>query len=261
MSDFDPHEHEAAVARARKSALSANQLVAFNLMRLRRHKDWSQQDVAELLEKYTGRSWSNASVSAAERAWQGGRPRRFDASEILALSQIFDEPIASFFLPPAGNYRGTHIGMKEFPDGQPNRDPESPDNDLMALVPVADVVRSALYHDVSPGFEFGMQSLTLEHVGLLWMAPEWRFPLKHPGVDGVLPVAGRPEEEVDDHEVAKSVSAAAVEKMSEREREAIVHVHAVEVARQVVQLLADSGIQLKPSKDLQEEVDLPDPPF
>jgi transcriptional regulator with XRE-family HTH domain len=153
--------------------LSANQLVAFNMWRARKASGWSQQEVADLLDMYTGRTWSNASVSAAERSWQGGRPRRFDASEIVALAQIFDEPVGFFFLPPeGGNYTAKHVGMKEFKDGQPNLDPDSSGNDLMALVPTEDLVQSLAYGKLSPSQVFRVQELTLQWLGLTWKQPE-----------------------------------------------------------------------------------------
>lgn len=79
---------------------SVNELVAYNMTRARRERGWTQQEVAERLQRYTGRQWSNASISAAERSWQGGRSRKFDANELVALSVIFDFPVAYFLLPP-----------------------------------------------------------------------------------------------------------------------------------------------------------------
>lgn len=85
-------------------AWTASQLVSYNLLRARRAKGWTQQEFGEFLGRYTGRAWSNASVSAAERAWQGGRPRKFDVDEIHAFCAIFDVPIAYFLLPPEGDF-------------------------------------------------------------------------------------------------------------------------------------------------------------
>lgn len=80
--------------------MTANQVVAFNLMRERRARGWSQEQLGKALERQTGRMWSKASVSAAESSWRGGRVRRFDANELLALAIVFDTPIAAFFRPP-----------------------------------------------------------------------------------------------------------------------------------------------------------------
>lgn len=93
---------------------TVNQLVAYNMTRARRSRDWTQQEVAERLEKYTGRPWSKASISAAERSWQGGRPRKFDANELVALSVIFEVPLAYFFLPPKdGSARAVYMAQPE----------------------------------------------------------------------------------------------------------------------------------------------------
>lgn len=162
-----------------EKVLSANQLIAFNMWLARRGSGWSQQEVAELLERYTGRSWSNASVSAAERSWQGGRPRKFDANEILALSKIFDQPVPFFFLPPEDSrWNRSNIGMREFPDGRPNMDPEDEKSDLMGLIATADYISSlGLYH-IPPAMEYRMQELALRHLGLSWEPPKWKMPLK-----------------------------------------------------------------------------------
>lgn len=163
-----------------EKVLSANQLVAFNMWRARRSSGWSQQEVAELLEKYTGRSWSNASVSAAERSWQGGRPRKFDANEILALTKIFDEPMVYFFLPPEdARWNRGNVGMREFPDELPNKNPEDKDSDLMSLIPMADYIQSLGMYQLAPALEFRIAELTLRHLGLSWSPPKWSHPFKH----------------------------------------------------------------------------------
>lgn len=171
---FPPH-----LRRPPAKVLSINQLVSYNMWRARRASNWSQQEVAELLEKYTGRTWSNASVSAAERAWQGGRPRRFDASEIVALSKIFDEPMIYFFMPDeAGNYYANHVGMTEYPDGAPNMDPEDPGHDLMSLIPIDDYVHWIGLYQLEPVLVFRMQQLVSHFVHLSWSAPEWKMPFE-----------------------------------------------------------------------------------
>ncbi|WP_326786422.1 helix-turn-helix domain-containing protein [Streptomyces sp. NBC_00151] len=91
-----------------------NQLVAYNMTKARRSRDWTQQEVADRLERYTGRPWSKASISAAERSWQGGRSRKFDANELVALSVIFEMPLAYFFLPPEdGSARAVYMAQPE----------------------------------------------------------------------------------------------------------------------------------------------------
>ncbi|MFE5544597.1 hypothetical protein ACFQ71_12345 [Streptomyces sp. NPDC056534] len=169
----DDPEH---LRRPPARVLSANQLVSYNLMRARREADWSQTEVAELLEKYTARGWSNASVSAAERAWQGGRPRRFDASEIVAFSRMFDQPIAYFFMPPEKErYWSKWVGMREFNDGIPDA---SSVEDAMSLVATDELVRSLSMGSVSQRFELRMSELTLAWLGLTWDGPELKSPIR-----------------------------------------------------------------------------------
>jgi transcriptional regulator with XRE-family HTH domain len=80
--------------------LSINRVVAHNIRRARLERGWSQEALGSYLEPYLGRRWSVATVSAAERSVDGGRPRRFDANEIAALAVTFNLPIAYFFMPP-----------------------------------------------------------------------------------------------------------------------------------------------------------------
>ncbi|MFJ9628052.1 hypothetical protein ACIRU8_10210 [Streptomyces sp. NPDC101175] len=201
--------------------LSANQIVAFNMWRSRRSAGWSQQDVAELLEKYTGRPWSNASVSAAERSWQGGRPRKFDANEILAFSKIFDEPIAYFFLPPEdAGWNRKHVGMREFPDEHPNMDPEDKNSDLMAIIPTSDYVASLGLYQITPALEFRMQELALRHMGLSWRPPKWKMPFEHVRLDSngeVNLVDGRLPDDEDAPPV--SISAGQLDKLLQENAE------------------------------------------
>lgn len=81
------------------AVLTVNQLVAYNLMRARRRKAWTQQETAERLTERTTRKWTAATLSAAERSWQTGRSRQFDANELAAFAAIFGCPIPYFFVP------------------------------------------------------------------------------------------------------------------------------------------------------------------
>lgn len=160
--------------RPEDPVLSINQIVSYNLMRARRTHGWTQQDVAELLERYTGRSWSNASVSAAERAYHGGRPRRFDASEIVAMCKIFDEPISYFFLPPEDEYRNKSVGMRELPQGGPGATAD----DLMALIPTATLVEMVGMHKAPADFADRLRRLALQWLGLTWEGSGFVFPFR-----------------------------------------------------------------------------------
>ncbi|WP_125490195.1 helix-turn-helix domain-containing protein [Streptomyces sp. WAC 04229] len=155
--------------------LSINEIVSYNLMRARRSNAWTQQEVADLLEKYTGRTWSNASVSAAERAWQGGRPRKFDASELVALTKIFDVPLGYFFLPPEDQeYANKWVSMKKFEGQEPPRGPEALDrHDFMALLPTADLLESVGAHKADLDYAARMKRLVKRYLGLDWRPDSW----------------------------------------------------------------------------------------
>jgi hypothetical protein len=92
-------------------SLTANQLVAYNLMRSRLGHGWSQEQAAERLEPLLGVRWSKTVYSAAERSYQGKRVRQFSADELLAFSIAFGEPVQYFFLPPVPADRGDAEGV------------------------------------------------------------------------------------------------------------------------------------------------------
>lgn len=80
--------------------LDVNAVVSFNVRAIRERRRMTQQAVADRLAQLTGHHLPQASISAMERGFDGDRRRRFDAHELYLLSQVFDVPIAYFFLPP-----------------------------------------------------------------------------------------------------------------------------------------------------------------
>jgi len=80
--------------------LDVNAVVSFNVRAIRERRRMTQQAVADRLAQLTGHQLPQASISAMERGFDGDRRRRFDAHELYLLSQVFDVPIAYFFLPP-----------------------------------------------------------------------------------------------------------------------------------------------------------------
>jgi hypothetical protein len=80
--------------------LTINEVVAFNLMRARRRRGWTQQETAERLTKVMGKKWTKAALGAAERSWETDRVKQFDCNEIAAFCLVFDLPFAAFLLPP-----------------------------------------------------------------------------------------------------------------------------------------------------------------
>ncbi len=82
-----------------------NEIVAYNFRAARELRGLTQEETAELLERFIGQRLPQASISAIERAYEGDRRREFDAQEILAFALAFDLPLLWFFLPPPGDTR------------------------------------------------------------------------------------------------------------------------------------------------------------
>lgn len=82
-------------------ALTPNQIVAANLRRARLEHRLTQDEATARLEPHLGARWSRATYSAVEHSVDaGGRIRRFDADDLVALSKAFERPISYFLLPP-----------------------------------------------------------------------------------------------------------------------------------------------------------------
>ena len=86
-------------------AVDVNRVISYNLRIAREQNNWTQEQFADRLEVVTGRRPTQASVSALERAWEGGRRREFDAQELVDLAVALNVPIVWFFLPPPGDRR------------------------------------------------------------------------------------------------------------------------------------------------------------
>ena len=85
-----------------------NEVVAYNFKAARELRGLTQEETAQLLERFLGQRLPQASISAIERAYEGDRRREFDAHEILAFALAFDLPLVWFFLPPPGDTRRLH---------------------------------------------------------------------------------------------------------------------------------------------------------
>lgn len=78
-----------------KVQFTVNQLVGFNMTYFRKAAGLTQEELGERLG-----GWSAASVSAAERSWDGKRVRKFDADELVMIAEVLGVPVAGLFLPP-----------------------------------------------------------------------------------------------------------------------------------------------------------------
>ncbi len=93
-------------------ALTGNQVVAYNLMRVRKARGLSQEQAVERLAPYLGERWSKAVYSAAERSYHGKRVRHFTADDLAAFSLAFSVPVWFFYVPPKPEDRGAAEGIR-----------------------------------------------------------------------------------------------------------------------------------------------------
>jgi hypothetical protein len=85
-------------------ALTPNQIVAFNLRRVRKEREWTQEEAAKALKPYLGVEWSSAQFSVAER-WNpkpGQKTRQFGVDDLIAFSLSFEAYLWQFLSPPDG---------------------------------------------------------------------------------------------------------------------------------------------------------------
>ena len=85
--------------------IDTNRVVSYNLRLAREMQDLTQEQFATRLEDITGHRPTQASISALERAWEGGRRREFDAQELVEFAVALRVPIVWFFLPPPDDRR------------------------------------------------------------------------------------------------------------------------------------------------------------
>jgi transcriptional regulator with XRE-family HTH domain len=84
-----------------RRTMTPNQVVAYNVVKARALRGWTQEEAAEHLAPYLGAKLSGPSFSALERsAVKVDRIKQFSADDLLALSRGFDLPIGYFFTPP-----------------------------------------------------------------------------------------------------------------------------------------------------------------
>lgn len=76
--------------------VTVNQVVAWNLARIRRDAGLTQQQLADRA------GWTKASVSEAEVSWNGRRTREFSAQDLAVFAIALGVPLAAFFLAPDG---------------------------------------------------------------------------------------------------------------------------------------------------------------
>jgi hypothetical protein len=78
-----------------KRRVTCNMLVGYNVTFYRRVLGETQAEFGAAMG-----GWSPASVSAAERSWEGRRVRKFDSDEVARIADHFGVPLIAMFLPP-----------------------------------------------------------------------------------------------------------------------------------------------------------------
>jgi len=73
-----------------------SQCVGFNINAYRKAAGLTQEQLGERLG-----GWSGASVSAAERSWEGKRVRKFDVDELVQIAAALGVPVLALLLPPS----------------------------------------------------------------------------------------------------------------------------------------------------------------
>lgn len=82
-----------------RKTMTANEVVAYNLKRIRELRGLQQVEAGKLVEPFLGR-WSQSMWSEAERSVSGKRTKLFDAGELVAFSHVFKVPLTFFLEPP-----------------------------------------------------------------------------------------------------------------------------------------------------------------
>jgi transcriptional regulator with XRE-family HTH domain len=73
-----------------------NEIVGFNLRRLREELGLTQEQAGQLIEHFIGAKWSKQTFGAAE----GGVKREFSVTELIGLARAFGVPLAELLQPP-----------------------------------------------------------------------------------------------------------------------------------------------------------------
>ena len=81
------------MSRPEETPITANEIVANNVLRLRTDKGWKQTDLAERLSTQTARHWDFSMISKAETG-----KRKFSPDELVALVRVFQIPLHELFL-------------------------------------------------------------------------------------------------------------------------------------------------------------------
>lgn len=241
--EISPHTEPAA---APPIAYTFNQVVAYNLMRARRASGWTQEECAEELTRATGKQWTNATLSAAERSWKTGRIKEFNANELMAFAVIFEKPVASFLIPIPPDEKALHRYVtRRVAGGDPALDREAkPQSSNETWLPEQEVLRYLL-----PGG--GLVQVLSEDVNRLvrgrlkWTPGTSRWEWWNEEDEAWDEMGAQREAEVDE---AETELVRGMDHLEEGVRNSILADYAHEIAQRVVIAIQQDGFRLEQRK-------------
>jgi len=92
-----------------------NQVVAFNLARIRTMKGLDMATAAATVSHALGVSWSDRTYAQVERSVTGAKIRQFTADDLVSLAWAYDVPVGFFLTPPPVDKGGREIVTAGYP--------------------------------------------------------------------------------------------------------------------------------------------------
>lgn len=92
-----------------------NQVVAFNLARIREMKGLDMTTAAATVSHALGVSWSDRTYAQVERSVTGAKIRQFTADDLVALAWAYNVPVGFFLTPPPIDKGGREIVTAGYP--------------------------------------------------------------------------------------------------------------------------------------------------
>ncbi len=234
---------------------TVNEVVAHNLARARHAKGWTQGEAAKRLQQQSGKTWTAATLGAAERTAAGtsvSRTRQFDANELLAFSLVFGQPISYFFLPPDIDGKDVVVFM--------NNQVENYSSPPFGVAEV-DLLESAIPLRFSAEVVDGVNRI-LRKRGQVWSPGRADLDWYRPEEQEEYPPAPNNEEEsrferkqAYRFEYQQEVSRRAEAKLSSEEFGALLRVHSSEVAKLLADEMANRGLWQKRQTARTDEAD------
>ena len=101
-------------------SIDPDDLVSYNLRQARELRGWTQEEAVARLDQF-GLTWSVASLSDAERAWDPvkGRNREFTATDLTTFSLAYGFPVLFWLLPIPDAAPALSVGLARYGQIEP----------------------------------------------------------------------------------------------------------------------------------------------